>query len=267
MVATSSWYQELGVKSQVLPGADPVNVEDWAAIANTFDHVQGVVGTIFHANRYAGRSGLLPALQKFWTHGWKLLYLYDSETPESSHYQTPWSFSPSVELEGAFQDSSGACAAFTFKFRGNNGGGICLKPSPESPTIRLGGISARGGASYRVDILAKRSKNSRSAPAKDPPKVQVLWSNGQRSGPLMSELIYDAGRDPSHGYFDRYRAEMEAPPDATAMTLEISLGMNGESSAVDDIAIFESVEPCFEACLGAGSSAGSGLIGHQETGP
>ncbi len=248
MVATASWYQDLGVKSQVLSGASPVNVEDWASIANSFDEILGGMGTIYHANKYGGRSGLFLSLQKFWNHDWKLLYLHDNETAESSHYQPAWPFKPEAEFKDANHDTTGRCAAFNFKFSGNHEGGICLDGAPASPKIGLGPIPTRGRAHYRMDVLAKRSRKSRSSSATEPPTFRIFWSTGESSGPLVAELIYDTTAISRPDYFDRYRVETEAPPHATSMQMEISFGRGGESAAADDIAIFESTEQCFDAC-------------------
>ena len=99
-----------------------------------------------------------------------------------------------------------------------------------------------------MDVLAKRSRKSRSSSATEPPTFRIFWSTGESSGPLVAELIYDTTAISRPDYFDRYRVETEAPPHATSMQMEISFGRGGESAAADDIAIFESTEQCFDAC-------------------
>ncbi len=252
MVASAAWYQGLGVRVQVLPGANPVNIEDWAGIAKTFDAVEGVVGTIYHANFYQGKSGLLPALRKFWNHDWRLLYLRDNETTSSSHYQVPWSFSPELELSEARHDVSGACAVSTSRFSGNNDGGICLASAPARPVVGLSGVPVRGGARYRLDVMVRPRGGSPRSRSQHPPKISVAWSSGESIGPFAAELIYDYSIPAKSNRFNRYRVEVEAPSEAVAMDLKISFGRDGESMAVDDIAIFESTEPCFNNCEMAG---------------
>jgi hypothetical protein len=257
MVANAAWYQGLGVRTQVLAGANPVNIEDWAGIARTFDGVEGVVGTIYHANLYQGKSGLLPALQKFWNHDWRLLYLLDSETTSSSHYQIPWPFSPEIELSEAWHDVGGACAVSTRGFSGNNDGGICLASAPAGPAVGLSGVPVRGGARYRLDVMVRPRGGSSRSGGQHPPKFSVAWSSGESIGPFAAELIYDHSIRRRPNRFSRYRVEVEAPSEAVSMNLKISFGRDGESMAVDDIAIFESTEPCFNNCEVAGPARNS----------
>ena len=248
MVATSSWYQQLGVTSQVLTGASPINVDDWAAVARTFDDIQGVVATIYKAHLYGGRSGLLPALQKFWNHDWKLLYLRDNETSASSHYVVPWPIAPELSLRNARQDFGGACAALAFTYPGNSDGGICLDPPPSKPKIALGPIPARPGSKYRVDFLARSGRRGSSAASASPPKVRVHWSGGEATDSLPARVIYQSGNFRDSDGFDRFRVEVEAPLGAKSMEVELTFGASGSKVAVDDIAIFEATEPCFNAC-------------------
>ena len=248
MVATASWYQHLSVTSQVLAGASPINVDDWAAVAHTFGDIQGVVGTIYKAHLYGGRSGLLPALQKFWNHDWKLLYLRDNETSASSHYVVPWPIAPELSLRNAREDFGGACAAFAFTFPGNSDGGICLDPPPAKPKVALGPIPVRAGTKYRVDFLARSGGRGSSAASATPPKVRVRWSGGDSTGSLPARMIYQSRDFRDSDGFDRFRVEVEAPPGAKSMEVELEFGASGPKSAVDDIAIFEATEPCFNAC-------------------
>ena len=147
MVAISSWYEGLGVTSQVLSGSDPVNIEDWAGIAHAFPGVQGVLSNRYHARYYGGRSGLLGGLRAFWNHDWKLLYLHDNESPDSSYYQIPWPFDVSVHWTRATLDKTGSCASSSSKFRKNSDGGLCLQGSKTQggSSLTLSGIPAKEG--------------------------------------------------------------------------------------------------------------------------
>ena len=250
MVAISSWYEGLGVGSQVLSGSDPVNVEDWASLAHAFGEIEGVVSTVYHAKLYGGRSGLLAGLQTFWNHDWRLLYLHDNETVESSFYQIPWSFEVTSRLRQARPDLTGACATMPSKFDGNNDGGLCLEglPGGEVPKIDLGGIPVRGDARYRIDVLARRHPARRAEIDTATPRVGVRWSGGESTASLASNLIYDAKKRPGGDGFDRYRVEVKAPESAQTMEIEIEFPAEGGFSAADDIIVFESVRPCFDDC-------------------
>jgi hypothetical protein len=61
-------------------------------------------------------------------------------------------------------------------------------------------------------------------------------------------LIYESRKFRDRDGFDRYRLQVEAPVGAAGMNIEIAFGTSDSKSAVDDIAIFESVAPCFNAC-------------------
>ncbi|MDG2334449.1 MAG: hypothetical protein P8Q97_09530 [Myxococcota bacterium] len=246
MVAVAAWYQEIGIKSQVLSGASPINVDDWAAIANTFSAVEGGVATIFHAERYGGESGLARGLQAFWNHDWKVLYLFDGESPSSSFYQIDWPFLPVLKLKNATADHRGRCAVFSEKFKGNSDGGICLDPSLGQASITLEEITIEGGARYRVDLMARTQKGFRAIGVAAP-KISGRWSTGESIGPIASTLIYESARFPSQNTFDRYRAEIKAPEGAEGLSLEIKFSESFE--AADDIAIFESFGACFDDCL------------------
>ncbi|MDE0885673.1 MAG: hypothetical protein OSB70_09085 [Myxococcota bacterium] len=245
MVAVAAWYQELGIRSQFLSGASPINVDDWAAIANTFSAIEGGVSTVYLADRYGGRSGLIRGLQAFWNHDWRLLYLFDGESPSSSFYQIAWPFEPILKLENATADPHGGCAVFSEKFEGNSDGGICLDPSVGQSSITLEKITIDGGARYRVDLMARSQKHVRGNNIAAP-KVFGTWSTGEATGPIVSTLIYQSSKFRSPNTFDRYRAEFQAPVDAEGLSLEIQFSEYFE--AVDDIAIFESFRACFDDC-------------------
>ena len=250
MVAISSWYQGLGVTSQVLSGSDPVNVEDWAAIAHTFDGVKGVVSNRYLSKRYDGRSGVLGGLQAFWNHDWKLLYLHDHEDASSSYYTIPWPFDVSVETAGMRRDRHGKCSAGSEKFKKNNDGGLCLVSSSDSDPSRvaLSGIPVHEGRTYRVDVLAQ--PRARFSGSSGGPTIEVVWSTGQRDSVVSSDLIFDAKRRGRKQGFNRYRASFEAPAGAKAMKVDLSFVEPGVFKAVDDILFFESLPACFEGCSG-----------------
>jgi len=250
MTAISSWYEGLGASSQVLSGSDPVNVEDWASLAHTFGEIQGVVSNGYFAEVYGGRSGVLPGLQAFWNHDWKLLYLHDNETEQSSFYQIAWPFQVTADLHEMKWDRTGACATMPSKFKGNNDGGLCFEATPgsDAPGIELGGIPVRGGAGYRIDVLARRRPDRRAAIDSETPSVAVRWSDGENTASVSSSLVYDGRNWPQGDGFDRYRVEFKAPESAEAMEIEIEFPLRGGFSAADDIVVFESVAPCFDDC-------------------
>ncbi|MAJ60896.1 MAG: hypothetical protein CBC48_13445 [bacterium TMED88] len=252
MVAISSFYEELGVTSHVLPADHPVNIDDWAGIANQFDDIDGVHATYFRvtsgSNEFAGtRLGV----QAFWNHDWKLLYMHDNETPDSSFYQIPWPFEATLTLENATPDTSGTCAVGADKFDGNNDGGLCLLGSTGTPQIGLNGIPVHGGRSYRIGVFAQRHSDYQSAELTSEvplPSIEVIWSDGSSTGPITSTRVYDSTDKKYSDGFDRYRIEAEAPAEATAMNVVFNFGASGKLLAADDIVIFESNPPCFSQC-------------------
>ena len=248
MVAISSWYEGLGVTSQVLSGSDPVNIEDWAGIAHAFGGVQGVLSNRYHARYYGGRSGVLGGLRAFWNHDWKLLYLHDNESAASSYYQIPWPFQVSMELTRATLDEQGACASSSSKFKKNNDGGLCLHGSgiKGGSSLVLSGIPAKGGRAYRVDVLAlPRSKAKGRGPG---PRIELLWSSGEKSGAVESELVFSPKRGGRLKEFSRYRAEFKAPSGVDSMRVEIRFPSDSSFEAADDVIIFEALEACFDDC-------------------
>jgi hypothetical protein len=271
MVATSSWYEGLGVASHVLPGDHPVNVDDWAGIAHAFDRIEGVSATNYVVSKgFGGEPGYFSHLQAFWNHDWKLLYLHDNETPASSFYQIPWSFEPTLTLVHVSADISGNSATATGKFAGNNDGGLEFETTGP-PTVSLGGVPVHGGRRYRVAINALREAAYRSSGQTQNvpvPSFTVFWSGGESTGSLASERSFDASSKQNPDWWDRYRIEVLAPEGATAMTVEMAFGTGGEIVAADDILIFESIPPCFEACsldLFSQDSDGDGLADGWET--
>ena len=221
MVAISSWYEGLGVTSQVLSGSDPVNIEDWAGIAHAFRGVQGVLSNRYHAKYYGGRSGVLGGLRAFWNHDWKLLYLHDNESPDSSYYQIPWSFKVSMQPTRATLDENGSCASSSSKFKKNNDGGFCLHGSgiKGGSGFVLSGVPAKGGRAYRVDVLALlRSKGQGETPG---PRIELIWSTGEKSQAVQSELVFAPKRGGRMKEFSRYRAEFKAPSGVDSMEIEI----------------------------------------------
>ena len=254
MVAVAAWYQELGLRSQVLSGASPINVEDWAAIANSFSGIEGGVSTIFHASRYGGKSGLIPGLRAFWNHDWKILYLFDGENPSSSFYQIEWPFEPVVEMAGAKLDNGGRCGVASEKFVGNSDAGICLDASSGKSSVTLGEVRVTGGADYRVDVMARQKRRGRRHQSSTP-LVTVSWPNGENTQVQKAELIYDSSGFPGPNRFDRYRVSFQAPESAATMILKFEF--DASMDAADSIAIFESIDPCFEDCdtvVGASAS-------------
>ena len=250
MVAISSWYEGLGVESQVLSGSDPINVEDWAGIAHAFGEIEGGLSNGYHSELYAGESGVLPGLQAFWNHDWRLVYLHDNETEESSFYQIPWPFEVTSKLDEARLDLTGACAAAVSKFDGNNDGGLCLEAGQfgAESTIDLDGIPVQGGARYRIDVLARRHPDRRVGIEPDTPQIRVRWSTGEGSPSLASRLIYQGSKRRRGDGFDRYRVEVRAPESAQEMAIEIEFPLDGGFSAADDVVVFESIRACFDRC-------------------
>ncbi|MCH2185109.1 thrombospondin type 3 repeat-containing protein, partial [Myxococcota bacterium] len=251
MVATSSFYEKLGVTSHVLPADNLVNIEDWAGISNQFGRIEGVHATYFQVTPGSENlSGTRLGLHAFWNHDWKLLYLHDNETPDSSFYQIPWPLEPALTFENATHDTSGSCASSVQKFEGNNDGGLCLA-STGIPKVALHGIPTKGGRTYRVGLLARRHPDYQSEQATSEvpiPSAEVIWSNGESAGPIAVTRVYDSTDKSNSDGFDRYRIEFEAPAEDTAMSVAFDFGPSGRIIAADDIVIFESTPRCFNHC-------------------
>ncbi|MDP6947079.1 MAG: hypothetical protein QF464_23215, partial [Myxococcota bacterium] len=187
---------------------------------------------------------------RVWNHDWRMRYLVDFETPESSQVQFELP-SLTVTAGAADQDATGHFANYgspsTNNFTGNFDGGMEVVPPGSAVTGLVASVTAEPRRRYRVALHARRVSDSTATAS---PRARLHFDRGALGETLGDWLEMPFITATEDGY-ERYEIDasgVESPAGTVGVSVEISLGADGEFDAFDDILLFESVPPCFDDC-------------------
>ena len=241
--ATARFYTETNRPWLIGTGGTELVAEDWAAIAKSSDTNVGVSAFYF------SNGDISHSLRTFWNYDWRLRFLLDFETAESSKYQfsTPnWS----VTDGEAFADSTGTCANYGSQnsngWPGNNDGGLCITSTEGGVSVALDEVAASSLSAYRAGVFLKGAEETESTH----PTVRFVWTlddGSTISSEWVPTQVVEVLDRPDN--FTRYETNPSgevAPANSVGVSLELQISAG--VSALDNILLWESTPSCFDAC-------------------